>query len=246
MQDGKISPTRLARYAAMAAGTVTAGAQADVQGYFGPPIQLSSSEYTLVTLEAGGVQFEAFQAVNVPFSGSIFSNLYTTCCDFGKSGGCISTQTIGTQAVNSSSSAYLTSCVDAIRLQPYVAEGQQVDDAIFTNSFCGASIYGGQFVVSNINCNSTDTTVNSSFEQFVALELVDPKTGETYFGWLEIDGTHDNRRIVAWAFEDSGGPITVGDRGEKPITCQQADLNGDGKVDAADLGLMLGFWGDCE
>ena len=59
-------------------------------------------------------------------------------------------------------------------------------------------------------------------------------------------GSSANRRIVAWAFEDSGGPITIGDRGEKPITCQQADLNGDGKVDAADLGLMLGFWGDCE
>ena len=182
MQDGKISPTRLARYAAMVAGTVTAGAQADVQGYFGPPIQLSGTGYETVFLEAGGIQFEAFKAINSAFYAGTFTDFYTTGCEFGKGGGCISTQILGTRLYTNSSSVFITSCVDVVRLRAYVSEGQQVDDALFSTSSCHTSVNGGQYSVSYINCESTDTLSESFYEKFVALELVDPKTGETYFG----------------------------------------------------------------
>ena len=68
-------------------------------------------------------------------------------------------------------------------------------------------------------------------------------SGGIYEGWAEIATNGGSYEIVRWAYQDDGSDITVG---EEPVVKCDADINGDGKVDAADLGLLLGAWGDCE
>ncbi len=72
--------------------------------------------------------------------------------------------------------------------------------------------------------------------------------GDPIFGWLQIDadGSGD-LQVTKWAYEDYGDPIAIGDEGEtEPPAACNPDLNGDGVVDSADLGLLLGKWGPCD
>ena len=53
--------------------------------------------------------------------------------------------------------------------------------------------------------------------------------------------TGSDLAITRWAYESSGASIEIG---EEPAPKCNADINGDGKVDGADLGLLLSAWGD--
>ena len=64
--------------------------------------------------------------------------------------------------------------------------------------------------------------------------------GTEIFGWIELEGTRNDMAITRWAYEDSGTPLLVGQMPEEPC---EGNLNGDGTVDAADLGLLLVAWG---
>ena len=67
--------------------------------------------------------------------------------------------------------------------------------------------------------------------------------GTPVFGWIQMDGSGwGTLEITTWAYDDSGAPIVVGALPPEPCA---GDLNDDGLVDSADLGLLLTAWGSC-
>ena len=71
--------------------------------------------------------------------------------------------------------------------------------------------------------------------------------GSPVFGWIQVDTAGPTGlQITKWAYEDSGLEIKLGDEPTpEPPTCSP-DLNGDGVVNAADMGILLGNWGPCD
>ena len=71
--------------------------------------------------------------------------------------------------------------------------------------------------------------------------------GEPVFGWIQVDTAGPTGlQITKWAYEDTGLEIALGEEPAPPSPVCEPDLNGDGIVDAADMGILLGKWGPCD
>ena len=71
--------------------------------------------------------------------------------------------------------------------------------------------------------------------------------GEPVFGWIQVDTAGPTGlQITKWAYKDTGLEIALGEEPAPPSPVCNPELNGDGVVDAADMGILLGKWGACD
>ncbi|MCH2161247.1 MAG: hypothetical protein MK085_05170 [Phycisphaerales bacterium] len=230
---------RLAAYGVLA-GLVGGHAAADIQMYEGDPIPIDGSP---INLALGNLDFNMAGVHNSWGSGN-WNTMYT-CCEFyygSWSTFCVDKRQTG------STSQWTTfnlevSCQTNMRSAGFGDEGDPVNGANGCNTT--------QFICSSWwshweSCDSSNSSSGGSCgeaRRFYVGFSADTNDGDTVFGWMQIDGSGTDLEITKWAYEDSGAPIAIGD--EPPPPKCNADINGDGKVDAADLGMLLGAWGDC-
>ena len=230
---------RLAAYGLLA-GVVGGSASADIQVYDGKPIELVDGANVLAI---GDFSFE----LNIQFTGfsTQFQSSHPTCCGY-------STTSWGSTFCTwegSSRNGWFTfvssvsaNCGIGMSSVEFGDEGDVVNgkNGCFTvSSICSSnSSYYEDCNYSDWNSSSNCGEARRFYIGFSA-----DHNGQTVFGWAQIDGGDTELAITKWAYEDNGAPINIGE--EDPPKCD-ADINGDGKVDAADLGLLIAAWGDCE
>lgn len=101
-----------------------------------------------------------------------------------------------------------------------------------TVSLCNGTNYDSRIAAYNECGDTTVIACNDDFCGLVSEMSFDTVCGEDYI--LRIGG-----------FSGSGsGNITITPTGKCPTACT-GDLNGDGEVNAIDLGILLGAWGPC-
>ena len=242
MKESSTRANRLAAYGAIAAGTMAAGGHADIQMYDGPPIPLDSGGGPTM-LSLGGVSF-SFNATNNTFV-NVISSSFSDCCGFtttGKFGStfCTFYAPVGFISQLSTNNLSFVGCGSNLASIQFASLGDSVGSGgCYGGTFICASTFFSSFgcaggsAFSNMSCG--DSMVR--YAQFTILD------GGVYEGWARIEGTPGNYEITQWAYQDDGSDITVG---EEPAPKCNADINGDGKVDSADLGLLISAWGDCE
>lgn len=240
MSDSHPSP-RLAAYGALAAGALAAGTHADVQVYEGPPIPLDTGGGT-TTLSLAGVDFDLLAGEG---SFSVFSSsLFIQCCSYVSSKGgsyCAFSATVGFVNQASGKSLLFSSCGSDLASIAFQAFGDPVGGGgCYAATFvCASSFFSSQ--TCDGGTQFTDQSCSEQAVQYAGFTFM--ASGSVYQGWARIEGTPGDYEITRWAFEDDGGDITIG---QEPAPKCDADINGDGKVDASDLGLLLGAWGDCQ
>ncbi len=80
-------------------------------------------------------------------------------------------------------------------------------------------------------------------EAYIGVRIV-AATGATHYGWVHVSSDKDSYsvEVIGYAYETS--PDTPICTGLSPEPCGViGDLNGDGVVDGADLGILLNNWG---
>ena len=260
---------RLACYGAIA--TVPSVAVGDIQVYDGPPIPLDGSS---VDLSLRGLDFAMFNSIHTDRQSGWWGGA-TQCCGYYTSKYGDVFCTFYSQTQNFSAQSFVRLVVDCqsdligVKFRPFGAPvgGPGCGDSTelcFASIWSNQSCFGGQFG-STDNCDESRT-------YYLGFEVVQDFGDDFGFfqGWIRIDGPASDLKITRWAWEDSGGSIDVGeepppacpadlngdgrvDGGDLGILlggfgrkgCGAGDLNGDGRVDGADIGLMLGSWGDC-
>ena len=229
--------TRLAAYGAVAMGG--GAATADIHVYEGPPIDLDGVP---VELALDGLSFE-FNHTFTSFTNQ-FQSSFPTCCSYTTTsqGGTFCNFT-GTN-VNAQGTYALSmniSCGTELNNIGFLNLGDPVNGVgcADQSSICYSAFSYWQ------NCTSSTSNQTSNCGEevnfYVGFTVQNGKSELN--GWMRIEGSSNELAITRWAFEDDGGPIAVGEE-PPPPTCD-ADINKDGKVDAADLGLLIAAWGDC-
>lgn len=230
---------RLAAYGLLA-GVVGGQASADIQMYDGKPIELMDG---VNVLAMGDFSFE----LNIQFTGfsTQFQSSFPTCCGYASTswGSTYCTW----EASNRNGWATFVSSVSANC-------GNGMSSLEFGTKGDVVNGKNGCFTVSTIcysssnffeDCFTSDSSYNSNCgeERRFYIGFSADDNGQTVFGWAQIDGVGSELSITKWAYEDCGATIEIGE--EAAAKCD-ADINGDGVVNAADLGLLLGAWGECE
>ena len=227
--------TRLMAYVTTA--SVAPLAMADIQVYDGPPIGIGGSGS--VTLSLGDFQLElgAGRWSNTSFNGG---GGWTTCCSY-IDDKCVKYDQIY-QTTYRGSKWLQVSCDSGLEGVRFTELGAVIDGP----QDCQASTFLCSFSNQTlIACGEADS---SGFDDcyrtrrfhvgFTALT-----DGTPVFGWIQMDGSGwGTLEITTWAYDDSGAPIVVGALPPEPCA---GDLNDDGLVDSADLGLLLTAWGSC-
>ena len=243
MNDSITRMNRLAAYAALAAGGVTTAAQADIQIYEGKPIPLDVTG-GITTLSMGGVEF-GILAQESSFSNQMQSSFLNCCGNSTTTWGatfCTDYRTTGFQSVTQAFSLNLAGCGTDVASMIF----QELGDAVGSGGCVDNTFICANSFRSFRNCSGSSSTSSQGCleDQVRYTGFTVTAGGNVYEGWAEIQTTGSGSyQITRWAYQDDGGDITVG---EEPAAECRADINGDGKVDAADLGLLLGAWGDCE
>ncbi|MCH2160453.1 MAG: hypothetical protein MK085_01130 [Phycisphaerales bacterium] len=227
---------RLAAYVATA-GTISA-AEADIQVYDGPPISVGGSVY----LELQGLSFnfgtsrdfdQYFDFHQWSFCCGYSGKYYSYCTNW--SGSWISTYR-GWEDLSLNCGNDMTLYLGFMGIGAVVegnlgCSNDRTDLCSFTYytySNCGDISY------------SQTSTCHDTRRFHVGFKVM--QDGTEVFGWIELEGPSYDLNITRWAYEDSGAPILVG---QVPVQPCVGNLNNDGSVNAADLGLLLSAWGDC-
>ena len=230
---------RLACYGTVAStATVVTG---DIQVYDGPPISMDDS---YITLSLSGLEFTLFNSVEIDRQSGWWQGS-TTCCGWETTSWGASYCTWYSQRVNFSAQSFVDLRVECDFQYLYGVKFQPVGAPVGsppcadTNELCFVSFW------SYNSCNGGDGGSSGNCDEsrtyHLGFEATKPFPDfDRYRGWIRIEGPADDLKITRWAYEDSGGPIDVGE--EPPPACP-ADLNGDGKVDGGDLGILLGNFG---
>ena len=254
MKKSSLFGSRLSRYASLAAGGLGAAAHGDIQAY-NIPILIPEGVGAQVNLSNAGLDFN-MSLSNFAWTSSVQDGRAKTCCSSSSGGkNCYSYGMVG-PVNNVTTGSVIASCFGNSLLVgvSWAAEGDLNSGGPWSTSDSGFCGFASQnWVVDqtrNYTCDGVTTQDADRFDPsfYLRFEVMDPKTADTYLGWMllePVDGTGGDFQITRWAFEDSGAPIVVGD-GPEPVTCNKADINGDGKVDSADLGLLIAAWGECE
>lgn len=235
MRTSPKSRTRLLTYLAAAGASPVAAA--DIQVYDGPPIGIGSSGS--ITLSLGDFQFDmgVGRWSNTSFNGG---GGWTTCCTY-INDKCVNYDQIY-ETTYRGSKWLNVSCDSGLETIGFTKTGAVVDGSMECFASTSVCSFSNQTLIA---CGEADS---SGFDRcfrtrrfhvgFSAL-----KDGTPVFGWLQIDGSGwDGLSITSWAYDDSGSPIIVGALPPEPCT---GDLNDDGLIDSADLGLLLTAWGSC-
>ena len=243
--------TRLAKYG-LAAGAISSAAAADVVLVDDAPIAIPSGPST-INFSNGCLNFDlnfAYSTFQTGFNNSWGSvccaySTYTTTYGGSSYSFCRSYALSSTNSQNFS--AWLSAgCESNVQIVDTAELGDDVEANIagcdlFENICNSSSVYvsncGGSEEFGSSTCGE-DRRFYIGFETEIA--------GQPIFGWMQIDNTGTTGlQITKWAYEDSGDPIAIGEEpAAAPAECNP-DLNGDGKVDAADMGILLANWGTC-
>ena len=235
---------RLAFYGVIAsATTATTVATGDIQVYEGSPISITNN-YT--TLSLPGLQFAMMNSIEIDRRGGGWASGGFTCCDWTTTSAgsiCVSyadrmiyyAQSFLSLRVGCEPGAYLS----GIQFQPVGAPVES--PGCYDATDCFFSIYR------SYNCDGWNTRYSGNCDGWGGIYHLGFKArggafpdNDWYRGWIRIEGPIDDLKITRWAYEDSGGPIDVGE--EPPPACP-ADLNGDGQVNGQDLGILLRNFG---
>lgn len=242
---------RLAKYG-LAAGAVSSVASGDVV-LIDTSIPIPSGT-TQINFADGLLNFDV-TFVNSSFSTQFMSSMGSECCAFsnyyttyGSFGGsfCVS------YAFNSSgqfvrSEFFSADCASNVtRLDT----GTVGDDVAANIADC--DVFGTLCVSSSSHYSSCAGSDSTSFSNcgearrfYVGFET--DICGRRIFGWMQIDNQGETGlQISRWAYEDSGLPIEFGELPPPQPPACDPDLNGDGIVDAADMGILLSKWGPCD
>lgn len=243
MPNAVSSAARLAAYATAATGAMTATTNAEIKVYDGPPIPIDGCSSS-VDLTLGLMDFDLkvciFNARSNPNT-----TFETFCCSYTetKGGGttCLSFQPRTVVTYSSFFSATLNSAGD-VNGVAFVGFGDPV-------GLGGTQSYSFYFGLRSqiTECGEFTSTFycyNCDDERSAYIGFNVVKMGQSYKGWAKLEGSGDaGLAITQWAFEDTGADITAGEL--PPSPCSAADVNGDGKVDAGDLGMVIAEWGNC-
>ena len=254
MRNESLLGSRISRYATLAVGGLGAAANADIRSYDIPiPIPSSSGNPDPVALSNAGLAFQ-LQIRNSSWYGKVDDGRTKSCCSFSSGGKiCNSYGMVGPVNISSSGSVIVSCYENPLMVGVQRANEGDLNSGSWTATDPTSCGFVSYFWVVNETQNHTCDGVTTNADDYDAsfylrFEVQDPKTADTYFGWMLIEpleGTGGDYQISRWAFEDSGAPIVVGD-GPEPVTCNDADINGDGKVDSAALGLLIAAWGECK
>ena len=242
---------RLAKYG-LAAGAVTSAASGDVI-LFETAIPIPSGT-TEINFTTGLLNFDV-TFVNNSFSTQFMSSMGSECCSFsnyyttyGSPGGtfCVS------YAFNSSGQFFRSEFFSANCASNFARLGSgTVGDDVAAN-IADCDVFGTLCISSISHYSSCSGIGSSSFSNcgearrfYVGFET--DICGRQIFGWMQIDNDGPTGlQVSRWAYEDGGLPIEFGEVAPpQPAACNP-DINGDGNVDAADLGILLGNWGPCD
>lgn len=230
---------RLAWYTAITStATVASG---DIQVYEGPPIPLDDQT---TSLSLAGLQFELVNSIYTDRESNWWGG-GTTCCEYASTTWGYTYCNWYSSSQNFSARSFFQLRVECgfdnllgVRFRPVGAPVgsppcQDSSELCFVTFWSNQNCDGGD--AGSFGTCDVPGTYHLGFEAF--REFPD---FETYQGWIRIEGTTNDLRITRWAWEDSGGPINVGE--EPPPECP-ADLDGDDQVDGGDLGLLLANFG---
>ena len=229
---------RLAAYGVLA-GVAGGQAAADIQVYEGDPIPI---EGNAINLSMGDIDFTF--AAQIGGQNGLSVNTAWSCCSwyYNTWTSFCNSSIIRSSAVEYSSFNLDLSCLSGMSSMAIGEKGDTVNG--------GNSCYSNTFICEEsteywTDCFSSGSSTTGTCDQkrrfYVGFTANDDGSG--VFGWMLIEGTGSDLAITRWAYESSGASIEIG---EEPAPKCNADINGDGKVDGADLGLLLSAWGDCE
>lgn len=244
--------TRLAKYG-LAAGAISSAAAADVVLIDDAPIAIAFGQST-INFADGCLNFD-LNFVYSSFQTGWWNSFGSECCGYSTyyttygGGGtqfCTNYALVSTNS-NQFNLFFSASCdVNAL-----VADTGELGDDVEAN-IAGCNLFGNICNSSSFYSSDCGGQSGSSFSDcgedrrfYVGFQT--EISGRAIFGWMQIDSTGTTGlQITKWAYEDSGNPITFGEEpAPEPADCN-ADLNGDGTVDAADMGILLAKWGPCD
>ena len=230
---------RLAAYGLLA-GVAGGSASADIQVYEGKPIELLGG---VNVLSMGDLSFE-FNIGFFQFTSYIPSDTYI-CCSYAQTdfGGTYCAKYGLEFSLMGRTDFYLrASCGSGVSSVGFGILDDVVGGGGGCNDFsriCSNSIL--EYSDCDIDKTWSTSTCNESRRFHIGMSV--DNDGQTVFGWIQIDGTGLDLEITRWAYQDSGESIRIG---EGYVTACDGDINNDGRVDGADLGLLIGNWGPCE
>ncbi len=242
---------RLVKYG-LAAGAISAVAQGDVVLVDTGPISVPLGETTTINFMDGCLNFD-IEFVHQSFSNFMGSSMGSQCCGYSTyyttygGGGTQFCTNYAQFSFNSQQFAQWFSANCGVNAQ--AADTGELGDDVDAN-IAGCSVYGNICYSSSSYSNDCSGGSGSSFGNcgekrrfYVGFET--EISGRPIFGWMQLDYTgKTGLQITKWAYENVGLPIEIGEE-PAPVEPEEpsADLNGDGVVDAADIGILLGKWG---